>query len=240
MVDSPKTGSKELGELLRRARERRGMSRNDLVEASGLSYPYVSQLETAYRMPSPAAIRKLADALGISLDDIFAAMSKPSPEPLSVRKRVDDAGWIPNEAYSRPAEMSAIGSGRGRGITLGAGPTNTGSGRGRWIRGRRRPVRSYYVHRREDRSPVQRGPPYRAPRRLGESPGAGGGVGDRRGSAPWSFIALTGRARPCSAFSRHSGCTRHRDFRRGCRRRGRRRWICYLATNLAWAWCRQP
>jgi len=109
MVDSPKTGSKELGELLRRARERRGMSRNDLVEASGLSYPYVSQLETAYRMPSPAAIRKLADALGISLDDIFAAMSKPSPEPLSVRKRVDDSGWIPNDAYSRPAEMSDIG-----------------------------------------------------------------------------------------------------------------------------------
>ena len=109
MVDSAKTGSKELGELLRRARERRGMSRNDLVEASGLSYPYVSQLETAYRMPSPAAIRKLADALGISLDDIFAAMSKPSPDPLSVRKRVDDSGWIPNEAYSRPDEMSDIG-----------------------------------------------------------------------------------------------------------------------------------
>ena len=109
MVDSPKTGSKELGELLRRARERRGMSRNDLVEASGLSYPYVSQLETAYRMPSPAAIRKLADALGISLDDIFAAMSKPSPKPPSVRKRVDDADWIPNEAYSRPAEMRAMG-----------------------------------------------------------------------------------------------------------------------------------
>ena len=102
MVDSPKIGTKEFGDLLRTARERRGMSRNDLVEATGLSYPYISQLETAYRKPSPAAIQKLADALGISLDEIFAAMTRPSPEP-SVRKRIDDADWIPNKAYARAA-----------------------------------------------------------------------------------------------------------------------------------------
>ena len=103
MVDSPKIGTKEFGDLLRTARERKGMSRNDLVEATGLSYPYISQLETAYRKPSPAAIQKLADALGISLDDIFAAMTQPSPQPLSVRKRTDDAGWIPNDAYAGSA-----------------------------------------------------------------------------------------------------------------------------------------
>ena len=97
MVESSKTGSREFGELLRRARERRGMSRNDLGEATGLSYPYISQLETAYRKPSPAAIRKLSDALDVSLDEIFAAMEQPSPEPLSVRKRIDDGGWVPNE-----------------------------------------------------------------------------------------------------------------------------------------------
>src|SRR6478735_4596657 len=102
MADSPKIGTKEFGDLLRTARERRGMSRNDLGEATGLSYPYISQLETAYRKPSPAAIRKLADALDVSLDEIFAAMEQPAPEPPSVRKRIDDGGWIPNEAYARP------------------------------------------------------------------------------------------------------------------------------------------
>ena len=47
-------------------RERLGMSRRDLAEATGLSYPYISQLETGYRQPSPAAIQKLADALQFS------------------------------------------------------------------------------------------------------------------------------------------------------------------------------
>ncbi|MET0864436.1 MAG: helix-turn-helix domain-containing protein [Nakamurella sp.] len=100
MVESPKIGTKEFGDLLRTARERKGMSRNDLVEATGLSYPYISQLETAYRKPSPAAIQKLADALDSSLDEIFAAMTKPAAQPVSMGRRAADSGWIANESYA--------------------------------------------------------------------------------------------------------------------------------------------
>ena len=112
MVDSAKIGTKEFGDLLRTARERKGMSRNDLVEATGLSYPYISQLETAYRKPSPAAIQKLADALDISLDDIFAAMTKPAAQPLSTQalstqalskqEHDEDSGWIANKSFAGP------------------------------------------------------------------------------------------------------------------------------------------
>ena len=84
MATNPKTGSEEFGELLRRGRERLGMSRRDLVEATGLSYPYISQLETGYRQPSPTAIQKLADALQLSLDDLFSAMARGRRDELSV------------------------------------------------------------------------------------------------------------------------------------------------------------
>jgi transcriptional regulator with XRE-family HTH domain len=74
MVESPKTGSERLGEAVRRAREQRGMSRRELAETTGLSYPYISQIETGYRMPSTPALRSLADALGLRPDTLFAAI----------------------------------------------------------------------------------------------------------------------------------------------------------------------
>ncbi len=80
MAESPKTGSRQFGDLLRRARERRGMSRRDVAEATELSYPYISQLETGYRQPSPAAIQSLASALHISLDEMFDAMGRRPAE----------------------------------------------------------------------------------------------------------------------------------------------------------------
>ena len=74
MVESTKTGSEEFGATVRRARERLGMTRRDLAETTGLSYPYVSQIETGYRMPSTAAMRSLADALGLRPDRLFDAI----------------------------------------------------------------------------------------------------------------------------------------------------------------------
>ena len=111
MATNPKTGSEEFGELLRRSRERLGMSRRDLVEATGLSYPYISQLETGYRQPSPAAIQKLANALQLSLDDLFSAMAKGRRDELSVSTEQDSpAHWVRNASFA------------GAGAEPGAGP----------------------------------------------------------------------------------------------------------------------
>lgn len=70
-----KRGSAELAELLRAGREARGMSRRDLADATGLSYPYISQLETADRRPSPEAMHVLARALGVDPGHLFATLS---------------------------------------------------------------------------------------------------------------------------------------------------------------------
>jgi transcriptional regulator with XRE-family HTH domain len=122
MATNPKTGSEEFGELLRRSRERLGMSRRDLVEATGLSYPYISQLETGYRQPSPAAIQKLADALQLSLDDLFSAMARGRRDEMSVSKESvseewdGSARWMPNASFTgagaAPARMRRAARGR--------------------------------------------------------------------------------------------------------------------------------
>lgn len=47
------------------------MSRKDLAEATELSYPYVAQIETGYRLPSAKHQMTLSRVLGMSLDDLF-------------------------------------------------------------------------------------------------------------------------------------------------------------------------
>lgn len=121
MADSAKTGNQEFGDLLREAREDRGMSRRDLAEATGLSYPYISQLETGYRLPSPSAIQTLSRVLLVSLDAIFATITSDE-QPAAPRRRTapSPAGWVQNPAYA-PAQVPSA-SGR-----AGAGAAGSGS-----------------------------------------------------------------------------------------------------------------
>ncbi|MBD8606031.1 helix-turn-helix domain-containing protein [Aeromicrobium sp. CFBP 8757] len=56
--------------VIKEQRDRLGLSRSQLAEASELSYPYISQLETGLRKPSRNAARAIASALNISVEDL--------------------------------------------------------------------------------------------------------------------------------------------------------------------------
>ena len=71
-MTSPKTGDLELGRTIAGRREELGMSRKELAEATGLSYPYIAQIETGYRLPSTKHQVPIAKALGLSLDELFS------------------------------------------------------------------------------------------------------------------------------------------------------------------------
>jgi transcriptional regulator with XRE-family HTH domain len=68
------------GRVLTEHRKARGMSRSQLAEAAGLSYPYVSQLETGLRKPSRESARKLAAALAIDPIDLEGAIPASEDE----------------------------------------------------------------------------------------------------------------------------------------------------------------
>jgi len=59
------------GNPVRVWREHRGMSQKQLAESSGLSVPYLSQIETGKRKGSPGALAAIAKELGLSPDDIM-------------------------------------------------------------------------------------------------------------------------------------------------------------------------
>lgn len=116
MGSTKEPGAEEFGRRLKARREQLGLSRRDVVAASGLSYPYVSQLETGYRLPSHKSIAMLAAALELPPSDLSAAI--PLPASLSAPP---DAGramgeWRLNPAYAGPPASST----RSRPRTAGA------------------------------------------------------------------------------------------------------------------------
>ena len=73
MGTSPKTGDIELGRKIATRREELGLTRKELAEVTSLSYPYIAQIETGYRLPSAKHQIAIAKVLGISLDELFGA-----------------------------------------------------------------------------------------------------------------------------------------------------------------------
>lgn len=51
-------------------REHRGMSARDLAASTDLSAAYISEIETGKKDGSVSAVKRIADALGVSIDDI--------------------------------------------------------------------------------------------------------------------------------------------------------------------------
>lgn len=110
---SAKTGSQRLAHLIRDRRERLGMSRQDLADATGVPYPTIAQIETAYRGVSPSRLGVLARALGLDpaeLYNVIASEAPPASGKPARQSRTAPRGhgdWLPNPAYARPLEETA-------------------------------------------------------------------------------------------------------------------------------------
>src|SRR3954447_3503979 len=65
----------QLGRFIEQRRTELGMSRRDLAERSGLSYPYVSQLETGEREPALKAMKQLAPALAVPVEELASMVA---------------------------------------------------------------------------------------------------------------------------------------------------------------------
>ncbi len=66
---------RELGRFLEHRRRELGLSRRGLAEASDLSYPYVSQLETGDREPSLKTMRALAPVLDVRPEELASLVA---------------------------------------------------------------------------------------------------------------------------------------------------------------------
>ncbi|MGW1802044.1 helix-turn-helix domain-containing protein [Streptomyces sp. NPDC001984] len=112
-----------LGRSLLDLRNERGWSRKDLAERSGLSYPYISQLENGDREPSFDTLTKLAQTFGLAVDALLApaANQRPPglrPEAPGGQRRIPNPNYHPNASHRQqppaepPAQVPASGEDR--------------------------------------------------------------------------------------------------------------------------------
>ena len=65
------TIGENIGGKIRKLREEKGWSQSDLAAEMGLTYKYISKLETGDRNPSRATVAKLAVVLGVEPQDLI-------------------------------------------------------------------------------------------------------------------------------------------------------------------------
>lgn len=87
----------DLGRAIEVRRAVLGLKRKDLAQRSGLSYPYISEIENGAKEPSAKALRQIADALGWSVAELVGA-----GEALSV----GETGGL-EDGPSRPADRGS-------------------------------------------------------------------------------------------------------------------------------------
>ena len=64
-------GNKNFGKQLKKLREKKGYSQENLAELVGLEYQTISRIETGYYFTSYDNLVKIADALNVKLKDLF-------------------------------------------------------------------------------------------------------------------------------------------------------------------------
>lgn len=94
-----------LGDLVIASRESKGWTRQELHRASGVSYPYISQIETGDRVPSLNTMRRLADALELPVSDL-AAMVAPDAWSGSTTLHLSPPATLAPAAISAPSQPS--------------------------------------------------------------------------------------------------------------------------------------
>jgi transcriptional regulator with XRE-family HTH domain len=85
-----------IGEHIRRLRSRRHTSVRAFAAQTGFSPSFISQLENGQVSPSLGSLQKIAEALGVTLGEFFAATASGAEEDLIVRpasRRRLDSTW---------------------------------------------------------------------------------------------------------------------------------------------------
>ena len=121
-TSSGKTGSDELARVVRERRESLGWTRQQLADATGIPYPTIAQIETAYRGVSPSRLGVIARVLGLDpkeLYDVLASegeaagaappMSAPPARGRSAQRFRAAGSWHDNPGFAAAAPASPVG-----------------------------------------------------------------------------------------------------------------------------------
>ena len=97
-------GEQQVGDLLREARARQGLSVRALAARAGCSPSFISQVENGQTSPSISSLERLVQALGLTLGDFFRAARPPATVVRSHERAPVTTVWS-------QAQIEALGPG---------------------------------------------------------------------------------------------------------------------------------
>ena len=71
----------DIGRFLREVRQAVGLTLREAARQSGVSNPYLSQVETGQRRPGPSILRRLAPVYGVSVHELMVRAGHLREEP---------------------------------------------------------------------------------------------------------------------------------------------------------------
>ncbi|GMM96762.1 helix-turn-helix domain-containing protein [Microbacterium luteum] len=118
-----------LGAHIRRLRKGHGLTLVQVAEATGLSHPFLSQLERGLAQPSLGSLRRIAVALQTSPIELVAAADEPVADlpPVEIQRRDDPRGTtVPDGFASGTARLLAAASRPLHPVEISAAATSPG------------------------------------------------------------------------------------------------------------------
>ena len=91
--------ARELGDFIREQRRLGRLSLRKLSELSGISNPYLSQIERGLRRPSAEILQHIARALSLSVETLYvrAGILDPSDEQATLTDHIRRDPWLDDE-----------------------------------------------------------------------------------------------------------------------------------------------
>lgn len=80
--------SELLGNRIQQFREAKGLTQEELATLTGISIKHISVLERGVKVPRLATFLTIADALGVTPNDLVAAPSVDSNYPKAIQEKV--------------------------------------------------------------------------------------------------------------------------------------------------------
>jgi transcriptional regulator with XRE-family HTH domain len=95
-------------ERLRQAREKKELTQSQLAERAGLQSSAISHFEAGRRSPSFDNLKRLADALGVTIDYLIGRVEEPKGSGPVVQQLFRDLGRMSPQDQEVIAQMAAM------------------------------------------------------------------------------------------------------------------------------------
>jgi len=100
--------SESFGELLRRTREEKGLSQSELAQKGGFQPSAISHFESGRRAPSFDNLKKLADALAVTIDYLLGRETVPTSAGPVAQKLFRNFEQMTTEDQEDLAKFAAV------------------------------------------------------------------------------------------------------------------------------------